>query len=145
MSENVGLAEEIHKPVIKKFKRRKVYERFEDNIWSADLAKMGLISFYNHGVKYLLCVIDVFTKYTWIKPLKYKKAKTVLHGFIEIVTESKRNPNILWVDQGKEFYNSLKQNNDNEVLTHLTHNEGRSVIAERFIKTLEGKIFKNHS
>ena len=56
--------------MIKKFKRRKVYARFKDNSWAADLAEMGSMSSKNQDVKYLWCVIDVFTKYTWIKPLK---------------------------------------------------------------------------
>ena len=75
--------------MIKEFEKRKAYAWFKDNIWAADLAEMGLLSLFNHGVKYLLCVIDVFTKYAWIKPLKDKKAKTVLHSFIEIVNKSK--------------------------------------------------------
>ena len=70
MSVNEQLAEELHKPVIKKFKRRKVYAKFEDNIWAADLAE---VSSNNKNVKHLLCVIDVFTKYAWVKPLKDKK------------------------------------------------------------------------
>ena len=72
LSVNEQLAKELHKPVIKKFKRRKVYERFNDNIWTADLAEMGSFSSNNKKVKYLLCVIDVFTKYAWVKPLKDK-------------------------------------------------------------------------
>ena len=61
------------KPVIKKFNRRKVNVRFKDNIWAADLAEMGSLSSKNRNVKYLSCVIDVFTKYGWVKPLKDKK------------------------------------------------------------------------
>ena len=91
----------------------------------------------NKNVKYLLCVIDVFTKYAWMKPFKDKNGKTVLNAFIEIVNESNRKPNKLWVDQGRKFYNKLMQewlgNNDN--LMYSTHNEGKSVIAERFIKS----------
>ena len=64
---NEMLAQELHKPVIKKFKRRKVYARFKDTIWAADLADMGSLSSFNRGVKYLLCVIHVFTKYACIK------------------------------------------------------------------------------
>ena len=71
---NEDLAQELHKPVIKKFKRRKVYARFKDNIWVADLAEMGSCSL-NCGVKYLVCVIDVFTKYARVKPLKDNKVK----------------------------------------------------------------------
>ena len=73
ISVNEPLAEELHKPVIKKLKRRKVYARYKDNIWAADLAEMGSLSSKNKNVQYLLCVIDVFTKYAWVKPLKDKK------------------------------------------------------------------------
>ena len=67
------LAEVLHQPVIKKFKRRKVYARFKDNIWPADLAEMGSLFSKNKNVKYLLRVIDAFPKYAWVQPLKYKK------------------------------------------------------------------------
>ena len=66
---------------------------------------MGSLSSKNPGIKYLLCVIDVFTKHSWVKPLADRKAKTVLYGFIEIVNESKYKPNKLWVDQKREFCN----------------------------------------
>ena len=62
---------------------------------------MESLSSKNKNVKYLLCVIDVFTKYAWVKPLKDKKGKTVLNTFIKIVNESNRKPNKLWVDQGR--------------------------------------------
>ena len=78
ISENEQLAEELHKPVTKKFKRRKVYARFKDNIWAADLAEMGSLSSKNKNIKYLLCFIDVFTKYAWVKPLKDTKVKQSL-------------------------------------------------------------------
>ena len=95
-------------------------------------------------VKYLLCVIDASTKYAWAKPLKDKKDQTVLHAFIEIVNESNRKPNKLWVDQGREFYNKLMQEwlNNNDILMYCTHNEGTSVIAEMFMKTWKAKIYK---
>ena len=118
ISVNEQLAEELHKPVIKKFKKRKVYTRFKDNIWASDLAEMGLLSSKNN--KYSLCVIDVFTKYAWVKPLKDKKGKTVLNIFIKIVNESNRKPNKLWVDQGTEFYNKLMQEwlDNNDILMY---------------------------
>ena len=95
-------------------------------------------------VKYFLLDIDVFTKYAWVKPLKGQKAKTVFHGFIEIVNESKRKPNELWVDRENESYNSLMQKwlKDNDVSMYSIHNEGKSVVSERFIRTLKGKIYK---
>ena len=70
-----------------------------------------------------------------------KKCKTVLNAFIEILNEFNRSPNKLWVDQGREFYNKLIQErlDNNDFLMHSTHNEGQSVIAERFIKTLKSE------
>ena len=105
---------------------------------------MRSLSFFNCGIKYLLCVIDVFTKYAWVKPLKDKKAKTVLSVFVEIVNESNYQPNKLWDDQGREFYNNSMQKwlDDNNILIYSTHNEGESIVAERLIRTLKGKIFK---
>ena len=73
---------EIQKPLIKEFKRMKVYARFNDNIWLADLAEMGSLSSKIWGVNYLLCVIDVFTKFLWDNPLKDEKTNTVLDGFV---------------------------------------------------------------
>ena len=108
ISLNEQLAEKLRKPIIKKLKRRKVSGRFKDNIWAVDLAEMESLSSKNKNVKYLLCVIDVFTKYAWVKPLK-DKGETVFNAFIEIVNESNHKPNKLWVDQGKEFYNKLMQ------------------------------------
>ena len=87
--------------MINKFKKQKISAWFQDNSCAADLAEMESLSSFNCGVRYLLCVIYVFTKYAWIKPLKDKKAITFLHGFIEIVNESKRKPNKFWVDQGR--------------------------------------------
>ena len=72
---NELLAEELHKLVIKKIQEKKLYARFKDNIWAAGLAEMGSMSSKNKNVKYLLCVIDVFTKYAWVKALKDKKVK----------------------------------------------------------------------
>ena len=105
---------------------------------------MESLSTKNKNVKYLLCVIDVFTKYTWVKPLKDKKDKTVLNGFIKIINGSNHKPSKLWVDQGREFYNKLMQEwlDNNNMLMYTTHNEGKSVITERFVKTLKSKIIK---
>ena len=105
---------------------------------------MGSLSSKNKNSKYLLYVIDVSTKYEWVKPLKGKKVETVLNDFIKIVNKSNRKPNKLWVDQRRQFYNKLviKWLDSNDVSMYSTNNEGNSVIAERFIKTLKSKIIK---
>ena len=90
-------------------------------------------------------MIDPFTNYAWVKPLKDKKGNTAFNAFIEIINESNCKPNKLWVDQGRKFYNKLMQEwlVNNDILMYSTYNEGKSVIAERFIKTLKSKIYKN--
>ena len=103
---NQQLADELHKPIIRKFKKRKVYSSFKDNIWGVDLADMQLISKYNKGIGYILCVIDLFSKYAWVAPLNDKKGATITNAFQKILDTSKRKPNKIWVDQGSEFYNN---------------------------------------
>ena len=136
---NEILAEELHKPIIKIFKRRKVYSSFKDNIWGIDLADISLISKSNKGTNHLLCVIDLFSRYSWGIPLKNKKGDSIVEGFKKILNNSNRKPNKIWADNGKEFYNNkfkyFLKNNDIEM--YSTFNEGKSVIAERFIKTLK--------
>ena len=91
-----------------------MYLRIKNRTWAADLVEIGSLSFFNCGVKYLLCVIDVFTK-----PLADKKAKTALDGFFGIVNESKRKPNKLEADQRKQFYYTIMQKwLDNNDLTY---------------------------
>ena len=82
------LAKELHKPNIKKFEKRTVYLGFKDNIWGADLADMQLISKFNKGFRFLLCVIDTFSKYAWVVPLKDKKGVTVTNAFQKILDGS---------------------------------------------------------
>ena len=143
--ENKQLTEEFHKQIFRKFKRRKLCSSFKQNIWSVDLADMSLISKFNKGVKYLLCVIDLFSRYSWVIPLKNKKGDSIVEGFQSILKNSGRKPNKIWVDHGSEFYNnkfkSFLKRNDIEM--YSTHNEGKSVVAERFIKTLENKFYKH--
>ena len=79
-------------------------------------------------------MLNIFAKYTWVKPLiKDKKVKTVLIGFIKIINESKHKINRLWTDQRKKFWNSFYW---------LTNNESKSVIAERFIRTLNKLVIE---
>ena len=69
MPNQLQLASELHKPIIMKFKRKRVYSSFKDNIWGADVADMQLKK-YNKGIRYLLCATDIFRKYAWVVPLK---------------------------------------------------------------------------
>ena len=85
---------------------------------------MESLSSRNKNVQYLICVIDVFTKYGWVKD---RKGQTVLNAFIETVNESNHKPNKFWIDQGREFMQEWLDNND--ILMYSTHNEGKSVIA----------------
>ena len=145
MQQNEKLTEELHKPIIiRKFKKRKVYSAFKDNIWGADLADMQLISTFNKGFRFLLCVNDIFSKYAWVVPLKNKKDVSIVNAFQKILDDSKRKSNKIWVDKGSEFYNRSMKSwlQDNHIVMYLTHNEGKSVVAERFIKTLKNKIYK---
>ena len=105
--ENSQLADKLHKPIIRKFKNRKVYSSFKDNIWGVDLADIQLISKHNKGIRYILCVIDLFSKYAWVVPLKDKKGVSIVNAFQSIFKKSNRKPNKKWVDQGSEFYNNV--------------------------------------
>ena len=105
---------------------------------------MQSLSKYKKGIKYLLCTIDLFSKYAWVVPIKDKKGVSIVNAFQKIISEG-RKPNKIWVDQGSEFYNQsfkdfLKINN---IEMYSTYNEGKSVVAERFIRTLKNKIFKH--
>ena len=122
ISVNAQLAEKLRKPVTKKFKRRKFYARFKD------LIEMGSLSFNNKNVKYLICVIDVFTKSTWIKALKDKSCKSVLNAIIKIVNESNCKLNYGLIKK-ENFLIKLMQEwlDNNDILMYSTHNEDKSV------------------
>ena len=144
-SSSLILADELHKPVIKKFDKRKVYLQFKDNIWGVDLADMESLSRKNKGIKYLLCAIDLYSKYAFVAPLKDKKGVSIVNAFDKIIKQSNRKPNKIWVDEGSEFYNNVfkKWLSDNDIIMYSTYKEGKSVVAERFIRTLKNKLYKH--
>ena len=84
---NYHFTNELHWQVIKKFMRRQVYSSFRDNIWGVDLADMQSLSKYNKGIKYLLCAIDLFSKYAWVAPLKDKIGITIVNAFRKIISK----------------------------------------------------------
>ena len=79
------LADELHKPIINKFNKRKVYSQFKDNIWGVDLADMQSLSRKNKGIKYLLCAIDLYSKYAFAIPLKDKNGISIVNAFDKII------------------------------------------------------------
>ena len=91
LESNEVLAKELHKPIIRKFKKRKIYSGFKDNVWGTDLADMQLVSKFNKEFRFLLCVINIFSKYAWVVPLKDKKVISIVNAFQKILKESDRN------------------------------------------------------
>ena len=144
IASSLVLADELHKPIINKFNKRKVYSQFKDNIWGVDLADMQSLSRKNKGIKYLLCAIDLYSKYAFVIPLKDEKGISIVNVFNKI-KQSNRKPNKIWVDQASEFYNNnfKKWLSDNDINMYSTYNEGKSVVAERFMRTLKNKLYKH--
>ena len=122
-----------------------MYSSFRDNIWEVDLADMRLLSRQNKGTKYLLCAIDLFSKLAFVELLRDKRGVIIVEGFKKIVNDSGRRPYKIWVDQGGEFYNNVFKNwlKNEGIDMYLTYNEGKSVVAERFVRTLKNKLYKH--
>ena len=134
----------MHKPIIRNFKRRTVYSGFKDNIWGVDLADMQLISKFNKGFRFLLCVIDLFSKYAWIVPLKNRKGITITNAFQKILDDLERSeakskgrkPYKTWVDKGSEFYNNSfkKWLRDNDIEMHLIHKKENQLLLKDLLE-----------
>ena len=101
---------------------------------------------FNKGFRFLLCVIDIFSKYAWVVPLKDTKDISIVNAFQKILNDSARKPKNIWADKGSEFCNNSfkKWLKDNDVEMYSIHNERKSAVAERFIsiRTLKTKIYK---
>ena len=137
------LADELHKPITRNFSKRSVISNAIDEIWAADLVEMQKFSKWNRGVKYLLMVIDVFSKYGWIRGLKDKKTETLSKAFDDIF-ESGRKPKMLWTDKGSEFISKhfkdfLKKKG---IRLYHTENEEKSSVVERWNRTMKNKMWK---
>ena len=98
------LAKEVFSPRITKFRRERIIALYKDETWSADLIDKSSLSKHNNNYKFLLTVIDIFTKYAWAIPLKNKSGLSIANGFKTLLSEG-RKPEKLWVDRGSEFYN----------------------------------------
>ena len=136
------MAEELHKPVRHTFPKRRVYVKGLNEIWAADLIEMRPFAESNNGVNYLLAVIDIFSKYAWLAPLKNKKGDSVANALQDIFETSGRKPNKMWVDDGKEFWN---KNVRSLVELYSTKNEEKSCVVERLNRTLKEDMWKYFS
>ena len=114
---NEILSQELHKPKRVNFERRRVISNHIDHIWGIDLITMIKYAKQNNNYKYILTVIDFFSKHSWCYPLKSKTSNEIINSFKDIFKKSKRKPNFIQSDEGSEFTNKLVQNffNDNNI------------------------------
>ena len=133
----------LHKPVRIHFKRNRVLVGGFDEQWEADLVIMDSLSKQNNGYKYLLTVIDVLSKYSWVEPIKTKTGESLVQAFGKIIKKG-RKPEKLHTDKGTEFTNRMFQKflKENNIRFFTTHNETKASIVERFNRTLKGKMWK---
>lgn len=132
----------LHKPLIKKFRREKVKVSGIDDLWQVDLVDVSKLSRENKGHKFLLTVIDVFSKHAWVQPLINKTGESILSAFIKIVKA--RKPNKIQSDKGTEFLNSLVQKyfKDLDIHFYTTNSELKASVVERFNRTLKEKMWR---
>ena len=131
------LAKEVCSPQITKFRRERIIPFYKDETWSADLIDKSILSKYNNNYKFILTVIDTFTKYAWAIPLKNKSGLSITNCFKIVLGES-RKPEKLWVDRGSEFYNKTFKSllKENETKLYSTYSDLKAVFIERFNRTL---------
>lgn len=144
--DKLSIAQELHKPVRKRFPKRKIFTKGIDDLWAADLVIMKNYEKENDNYSYMLNVIDTFSKFAWSYPLKKKDGKSVSKAFEKILKEAKiqnhNPPVLLHTDKGLEFENKLFKEmlKKYEIKMYHTQNEEKSSIIERFNRTLNGKM-----
>ena len=139
------IAKEITTPSRINYETRKVISNYPDEIWSCDLVQLDRIAEDNDKYKFLLCIIDCFTRYAFVIPLKSKSDKDVLDGFKEAVKENhKVYPKMIWTDSGSEFKNKLinKWYSDHGITRYSTYGNSKSAIVERFNRTMKNIMWK---
>ena len=136
------LSNELNKPVINKFERKKIIVNHIDEIHSCDLVDMHKYSRVNKGYKYIFTNIDIFSKYAWSFPLKTKTIKEIKSCFQKIFNE--RKPKYIWSDQESSFFSKemLQFFKDNNVKIYYTHSDLKAVIIERFNRSLRELMMK---
>ena len=143
---NEILSQELHKPKRVNFERRRVISNHIDHIWGIDLITMIKYSKQNNNYKYILTVIDFFSKHSWCYPLKNKNYNEIINSFKDIFKKSKRKPKFIQSDEGSEFTNKQVQKffNDNNIKWYHTFNRDiKCSICERYNRTILNKIYKN--
>ena len=137
------LSEELNKPVINKFERKKVIVNHIDEIHSCDLVDMSKYSRINKGYKYIFTNIDIFSKFAWSFPLKTKTIKKIKFRFEKIFKQ--RAPKYIWSDQESAFFSKemLKFFEDHNIKIYYTHSNLKAVIIERFNKSLRELMMKS--
>ena len=139
------LTKELLKPKRRRFRRRPVLAGGGiDSIWTADLLDIHQYARQNKGYKFILVVLDVFSRFAWARPLKNKSGKQVANALKDIIEVDRRRPKKLWTDEGTEFYNVDVSRVLNGIELYSTHNEPKAAIAERFIRTLREKLETNY-
>lgn len=132
----------LHKYRRKKFQRRKTIASEIDEFWQVDLIDLSKLAWHNKGLKFLLCIIDVLSRYAWVVPLSNKKADSCRDAFKKIF-ESKRIPKYIYSDWGNEFKGSCKELFKKYNVTHIDSNSAnKASIVERFNRTLKEKMWR---
>lgn len=139
MTKAEKISKELHKPITKVFKRRSILANHKDEIWAADLCVMDTI---DKGFKYILTVIDVYTRFCFAQPLTKKTGEVVKTAFEQIFDEWERIPKFLFTDKGTEFYNSTMKTllSKHKIQLYSTQSELKASICERMVKTLKHKM-----
>jgi transposase InsO family protein len=136
------IAKEVHKPIRRPKEFRKVNTYYPNDIWSADLVEMGgdMVK-VNDGYKYILVVIDCYSRYAWVRKMKTKTAKETSENIKSVVEEAGALPNAFWVDEGKEFHNEMVKSVLKNVKIYSTFGEGKAAMVERLNRTLKNIMY----
>ena len=130
--------------LLENLRKEKFIHLLETIFWGVGLVDMQWLSKYKRGIRYLLCTIDLFSKYAWVVPLKDKRGISIVNAFQKIASKG-RKPNKIWVDKGSEFENYLFKRvlKKINIKMYSIYNQGKSVVAEKFIRALKNKIYKH--
>lgn len=145
--EKIQVVKELHMYARKKFPRRRIIIRGLDDLWQSDLGQMETYARENKNFKYVLVVIECFSKFVWAEPLKQKSATEVTKAFSSILKKAGRVPSNLQTDQGKEFFNSQfrKLMIENNINHYNTYTKTKAAIVERVMRTLKEKLYRYFS